>query len=147
MRWIKWNTSIMILTKWLHLVSGYVFILVANVTTYYGIKLYQETYNPDESATYFGALNLALCLTIWFAAETVYQYFIRRQIPREKNEKFLRTLEDFYEGLAQGQKLVILDDMILDIGKYQFLHPGGMFTLSYNVGRDISKFYYGGYQL
>ena len=37
--------------------------------------------------------------------------------------------------------------MILDIGRYQYLHPGGMFLLSYNVGRDISKFYYGGYQL
>jgi hypothetical protein len=26
-------------------------------------------------------------------------------------------------------------------------HPGGAFVLSHNVGRDISKFFYGGYAL
>jgi cytochrome b involved in lipid metabolism len=40
-----------------------------------------------------------------------------------------------------------LDDLILDISKYQFYHPGGAFLLKYNIGRDISKFFYGGYQL
>ena len=26
-------------------------------------------------------------------------------------------------------------------------HPGGTFSLSQNIGRDISKFFYGGYSL
>ena len=42
---------------------------------------------------------------------------------------------------------MILDDLILDITNYKFVHPGGVFTIQYNVGRDISKFFYGGYQL
>ena len=26
-------------------------------------------------------------------------------------------------------------------------HPGGLFLLKHNVGRDISKFFYGGYSM
>lgn len=49
--------------------------------------------------------------------------------------------------VANGQKLVILDDLILDVGKFMHEHPGGTFSISHNVGRDISKFFYGGYAL
>jgi hypothetical protein len=37
--------------------------------------------------------------------------------------------------------------MVIDIGKYAYNHPGGAFLLDYNVGRDISKFFYGSYAL
>ncbi len=37
--------------------------------------------------------------------------------------------------------------MVLDVTDYKDNHPGGQFLLSYNIGRDISKFFYGGYQL
>ena len=37
--------------------------------------------------------------------------------------------------------------MILDVSKYQFKHPGGKFVINKNIGRDISKFFYGGYTL
>jgi cytochrome b involved in lipid metabolism len=40
---------------------------------------------------------------------------------------------------------VLLDDLVLDIGKYIKSHPGGKKLLEYNVGRDVSKFFYGGY--
>jgi len=33
------------------------------------------------------------------------------------------------------------------MSSYAFQHPGGAFLLEYNVGRDISKFFYGGYAL
>ena len=49
---------------------------------------------------------------------------------------------------------MILDNLVLDIEKTPFplvkyitLHPGGKFTLTKNFGRDISKFFYGGYTL
>jgi cytochrome b involved in lipid metabolism len=42
---------------------------------------------------------------------------------------------------------VILDEMVLDISKFKFEHPGGKFVLNFNSGRDISKFFYGGYVL
>lgn len=38
-----------------------------------------------------------------------------------------------------------MDDLILDVSKYQFEHPGGRYLLSDTIGRDISKYFYGGY--
>jgi cytochrome b involved in lipid metabolism len=37
--------------------------------------------------------------------------------------------------------------MVIDIAPYASAHPGGSFLLQYNVGRDISKFFYGGHAL
>jgi len=42
---------------------------------------------------------------------------------------------------------MILDDMVLDLDGYFCFHPGGRFVLKHNVGKDISKFFYGGYNL
>jgi cytochrome b involved in lipid metabolism len=41
----------------------------------------------------------------------------------------------------------VLDDLVLDISSFKLSHPGGKFVLEYNVGRDVSKFFYGGYTL
>ena len=49
--------------------------------------------------------------------------------------------------MKDGEKLVILDNMVLDISKFMEEHPGGRFSLEHNVGEDISKFFYGGYSL
>ena len=38
-----------------------------------------------------------------------------------------------------------MDDLIIDIRNYQKSHPGGQDLLSMNIGRDISKYFYGGY--
>ena len=37
--------------------------------------------------------------------------------------------------------------MVLDVHSYMDNHPGGKFLLEHNIGRDISKFFYGGYAL
>lgn len=34
---------------------------------------------------------------------------------------------------------------MLDISNYKFDHPGGLFLLQSNRGKDISKYFYGGY--
>lgn len=47
----------------------------------------------------------------------------------------------------QGEQLVILDEYVLDVSEFMDKHPGGRFLLKHNVGRDISKFFYGGYCL
>lgn len=43
--------------------------------------------------------------------------------------------------------MVLLDDMVLDMGDYMANHPGGKFAMEANIGRDVSKFFYGGYSL
>jgi cytochrome b involved in lipid metabolism len=37
--------------------------------------------------------------------------------------------------------------MVLDIIRFKMNHPGGKFVLEQNIGRDISKFFYGGYTM
>lgn len=40
-----------------------------------------------------------------------------------------------------------MDNLVLDLEKYCDFHPGGKFVLTHNFGKDISKFFYGGYVL
>lgn len=54
---------------------------------------------------------------------------------------------DFKKRVAGGEQLVVVDDLVLDISKFKLSHPGGKFVLEYNIGRDVSKFFYGGYIL
>jgi cytochrome b involved in lipid metabolism len=36
---------------------------------------------------------------------------------------------------------------VLDIYEFEKFHPGGKFVLQHNVGRDITKFFIGAYNL
>jgi len=38
--------------------------------------------------------------------------------------------EEFYERVKRGEKLVLLNDMVLNVSKYMFNHPGGKFVIS-----------------
>ena len=57
------------------------------------------------------------------------------------------TREQFDERIRGGEKLCILDDMVLDVTSFRADHPGGQFLIDFHVGRDVSKFFYGGYVL
>ena len=57
-------------------------------------------------------------------------------------------------AVADGGSLLVFDNLVLDLDKslvplvsYTKVHPGGKFVLMKNFGRDISKFFYGGYAL
>jgi cytochrome b involved in lipid metabolism len=54
------------------------------------------------------------------------------------------TQNDFNELVADGHKLVILDELVLDVGSWVSRHPGGRFVIKQNIGRDISKYFHGG---
>ena len=43
--------------------------------------------------------------------------------------------------------MAILDEYVVDLALFIARHPGGSFSLDANVGRDISKFFHGGYSL
>lgn len=42
---------------------------------------------------------------------------------------------------------MILDNLVLDVKGYEIHHPGGRFVMQRNYGRDISKYFYGGYTM
>ena len=57
------------------------------------------------------------------------------------------SVHEFEEELKSGKKLMILDDLILDVSEFYKAHPGGKFVIQHCVGTDIAKFFYGGYSL
>jgi len=57
------------------------------------------------------------------------------------------TEDEFEDRIKGGEKLVICDDLVCDIGTYMYSHPGGAFLLEYNIGRDVSKFIFGSFAL
>ena len=57
------------------------------------------------------------------------------------------SIDEFQSQVKAGKKLVTIDNLVLDIGSYAQIHPGGKFALQQTVGRDISKFFYGGYHI
>ena len=42
---------------------------------------------------------------------------------------------------------MLLDDLVLDVAEFMDSHPGGRFALQNNIGRDVSKFFHGGYSM
>lgn len=58
------------------------------------------------------------------------------------------TEEEFYKITRKGRRhLLLLDDLVLDATDYAPYHPGGKFIIERCRGTDISKFFYGGYNL
>jgi len=57
------------------------------------------------------------------------------------------STDQFNAAVQSGSKFVILDNMVVDVADFINHHPGGRFVLTHNIGRDISKFFYGGYNL
>lgn len=56
--------------------------------------------------------------------------------------------QEFYKIIRRGKRhLVLLDDLVLDATDYAPYHPGGKFIIERTRGTDISKFFYGGYNL
>ena len=78
--------------------------------------------------------------------EIVHQLKLRREVPFIRPEAAMSKTE-FEKAIANGRKLVLLDELVLDITKFIDQHPGGRFVLNHNIGRDVSKFFYGGYSL
>ena len=57
------------------------------------------------------------------------------------------SMASFDLRIKNGDKLMILDNLVIDVSSFAYSHPGGQFLIDYNIGRDIGKFFYGGYAL
>ena len=95
--------------------------------------------------------NLGLSAIIGF-----YSLLIISEITYQIYKTQKQTLKDVYDIMSQkefekrcnsGEQLVILDDYVLKVDSFMNYHPGGKFSIQQNVGRDVSKFFYGGYQM
>ena len=57
------------------------------------------------------------------------------------------SVNEFRARVKQGEKLVVLDEYVLDVSWFMDEHPGGRFSVEANIGGDVSKFFHGGYSL
>ena len=113
-----------------------------------GVTYYSKTYGNEHIG-----LTLAIISPILFVFGVVVGE-LNYQLKLRKKKGFFSydipssiSREEFDQRISDGEKLLILDDLVLDVKGFEKEHPGGRFMISHNIGRDISKFYHGGYSL
>lgn len=79
-------------------------------------------------------IELGVFVGIILIFEIIYRIYLTKELPLEptsiENKKFI-SLNEFKDRVEnKGEKLVILDDYVLDLGNFLNLHPGGLFSLS-----------------
>ena len=57
------------------------------------------------------------------------------------------TVKEFRQRVRDGEKLTLLDDMVLDVSSYAHFHPGGSFVIEQLIGKDISEYFHGGFSM
>jgi len=121
-------------------------LILGQVAILSGVHQYNEKYTTETSP--LGIINIIMFFALLVVFEIYFQIYKYRKPSAFRNPNLTMTLEDFNKQVTlEGKKLVILDDLILEVGDYMDNHPGGKFLIEHNIGRDISKFFYGGYGL
>ena len=95
-------------------------------------------------------INLGVFLTLFAAMEIAYRIFNKKskaELKVDSGSESWSVERIKKEALDEGRHLVVLDNQVLDVERYDGAHPGGKFVFTKNYGRDISKYMYGGYKL
>jgi cytochrome b involved in lipid metabolism len=54
---------------------------------------------------------------------------------------------EFDQAILDGEKYLIVDNLVLDVKEFIRAHPGGKFVIGRCIGLDISKYFFGGYEM
>ena len=112
--------------------------------------MWQEEFN--ESRDKF----LLMGVSTWGSIGTVLLSELVFRLWRRKHRRELKPRAGLPEmtvdeiktaAFDKKQKICVMDNAVLDIKDYDEVHPGGKFVLYRNLGRDITKFFYGAYML
>ena len=138
-----------------HRIAGYFMLFGGNLVCALGTTNYIVLFMGRSDLIYLGPLSFGIFCTTVLISEIIYRKvsgrsFMKLSTP-EAGTKIRNKTIKFYSprrldrAIADGQHLVVLDNLILALNGYEKLHPGGKFLITKNYGRDISKFFYGGY--
>ena len=137
----------------IHRYSSYVALLAGGVATSSGLGHYfGHTLNGDEMKV-LAQINFMTFLALIIIIEAIYRirnkWSLGHVVTPSINGKIKSyTPEQIDKEVKEDKKpLVVFDNLVLDIDGYERIHPGGKFVLTHNYGRDISKFFFGGYNL
>lgn len=146
LRRCKWGTKTALLTKKIHKFFGILLLLAGAAAVAAGIHQYRM--NPKHKSDFpLEALHIISYVVVLAFLEYLYQKDLSNEEPFASKHVNAISLEEFNALVSRGRKLVIVDDLVLDVSKFLDNHPGGKFSLERNIGRDVSKFFYGGYAL
>ena len=133
----------------IHRYAGYFMLFMGNFTMSSGVGHYFGDVLKDDSRKILGPLNLVTFFGFVILFEAIYRIrnkWSRGHIATPKTVEAM-TPADIDAKVKAGRPLVIFDNLVLDINGYERNHPGGKFNITHNYGRDISKFFFGGYNL
>lgn len=127
-------------------------MVIGFIFTSYGLFVEQLT----TSSRGLAIANTCFWVVFAITVELYHQYYKRhskRELAVNKDLALMSVTEFKHKCHFEKRQLWIMDNCVLDnawlppLGHYDHWHPGGKFTLTKNYGRDISKYFYGGYML
>jgi len=144
----KWGgTDKLLMMRHWHKWSCWAVLLMSEYGVGKGTRVDAYRFRNDiKEAWVLIVANYLVVIVIIGAMEIRHQLLMQQEDPFIKHEHNM-TIEEFEQEIHNGRKLVLLDEVVLDVGDYVNYHPGGKFVIAHNVGQDISKFFYGGYAL
>lgn len=141
---LKRQTKSALALKWIHGTCSTLLLIQGTFAIATGIYYYRI--HPKHQYDFpYEVLHLATQIGIVAYLEIRYRNSLKEEEPFDNKKAAPISLEEFNKRVKAGEKLVILDDMVIDVSDYMDHHPGGRFSLENNIGKDISKFFYGGY--
>ena len=147
-----WQTSKLLRTSSIHKYFGYFMIFAVQVAMTTGI-IRRATLDGTDS--HKGELIglVIFNLVLYFGSLGLGEYFHYKRlhtfIPLKGTKEVIENMgrQQFEASLAQGQQLMLIDNLVIDVKEFANLHPGGRFVIRHNIGTDVSNFFFGGYCL
>lgn len=146
-----WKTRQLLSLTSIHKYFGYFMVFATQLTITTGILRRVSIGGDDQpKKVALAVLNVVLFFGAILIFEIRHQRILRELVPFKTSGQLLLNKMDrvlFDENLKLGVELVLLDDLVLNVKDFVSVHPGGKFAIRQNIGRDISKFFFGGYAL
>ena len=126
-------------------------LLLGNVAIMTGVGHYYGDRLEGDYRRILGPFNMGVFIVLVFIFEAIYRirnkysmgHIVTPSLGSAKTKVF--TPNQIESLVKEEKKIVIFDNLVLDLNGFDYIHPGGKFNLRHNLGRDISKFFYGGY--
>lgn len=141
---MTWNTKRALTIKSGHKLFGYALVTISEAAIVSGGLSLGDSGNLLAALLCWVHIGLFVLAVIGF--EAYLRYSKKREDPFEAPENSI-TRDEFEERVSEGEQLVLLDDLVLDVSGFKSEHPGGQFLVEHHIGMDVSKFFYGGYTL
>lgn len=139
----EWGTLKMLNALNIHRWSARIFCIGVQGLIMFAII---DNYGFTSGAIWVSCWQFIVLAFIFICLEVRHQRILREEVPYVQPEAVM-NLKEFEVLIKNGRKLMILDDLVLDVADFIEMHPGGKFVIEHTVGTDIAKFFYGGYCL